>query len=221
MRVRIFGMAVMASVALLAGGGGQASAITACTSSEGATTLPGTNIGTIGSGGCEIGAFNASEGQNSMPAVVNTSSNPSIYEFTWGGGGLEIQEEVGNNGSDFNINVELGLVSGNSLQTGGNLTSALASNFTPFQSGPSAPIVLYDGFLASGTYALDTYLGTCEVAGSNCSSNQGDSTDPEYQVLFSATPLPGTLPLFAGALGFVGYLTYRRKRSGKQAVAAA
>jgi hypothetical protein len=35
----------------------------------------------------------------------------------------------------------------------------------------------------------------------------------------SATPLPATLPLFAGGLGFVGYLTRRKKRV--QAVAAA
>jgi hypothetical protein len=35
----------------------------------------------------------------------------------------------------------------------------------------------------------------------------------------STTPLPATLPLFAGGLGFVGYLTRRRKRA--QAIAAA
>jgi hypothetical protein len=35
----------------------------------------------------------------------------------------------------------------------------------------------------------------------------------------SATPLPATLPLFAGGLGFVGYLTRREKRA--QALAAA
>lgn len=32
---------------------------------------------------------------------------------------------------------------------------------------------------------------------------------------FNATPLPATLPLFAGGLGFVGYLTRRRKRNAK------
>jgi hypothetical protein len=37
----------------------------------------------------------------------------------------------------------------------------------------------------------------------------------------SATPLPATLPLFAGGLGFVGYLTRRRKRGGKPASAVA
>lgn len=35
-----------------------------------------------------------------------------------------------------------------------------------------------------------------------------------------ATPLPGTLPLFAGGLGFVGYLVSRRKRKAGRAHAA-
>jgi hypothetical protein len=38
---------------------------------------------------------------------------------------------------------------------------------------------------------------------------------------WSATPLPATLPLFAGGLGFVGYLTKRRKQNAKQALVAA
>lgn len=37
----------------------------------------------------------------------------------------------------------------------------------------------------------------------------------------SATPLPATLPLFAGGLGFVGYLASRRRQKGKQARAVA
>jgi hypothetical protein len=37
----------------------------------------------------------------------------------------------------------------------------------------------------------------------------------------AVTPLPATLPLFAGGLGLVGYLAKRRKQSAKQALAAA
>ena len=37
----------------------------------------------------------------------------------------------------------------------------------------------------------------------------------------AATPLPATLPLFAGGLGFVGYLTGRKKRKAGQALSAA
>jgi hypothetical protein len=45
---------------------------------------------------------------------------------------------------------------------------------------------------------------------------------PDLTVTFdvSATPLPATLPLFAGGLGFVGFLTRRKKRNA-QALAAA
>ncbi len=37
----------------------------------------------------------------------------------------------------------------------------------------------------------------------------------------SATPIPAALPLFAGGLGFVGYLTSRKKRKAGQAMAVA
>jgi|HubBroStandDraft_6_1064221.scaffolds.fasta_scaffold292764_2 hypothetical protein len=226
MNPRILGLAAIASVALLAASVGQASATTACTSSNGTTTLPTGSDFTVGSAGCEIGSFNATEGQNSGPLVVNSTNNPDIYSFTWGGGVLKIQEEIGNNGSDFNINVELGLLSGNSLQTGGNLASELASTDTPYQSGPSAPVVVYDANLAGGTYVLDTYLGSCGIEdnGSNCGGNAGDSTDPDGQVLFtpvSATPLPGAMPLFATGMGLVGMFGWRRKRKNSAAIAAA
>ena len=37
----------------------------------------------------------------------------------------------------------------------------------------------------------------------------------------SVTPLPATLPLFAGGLGFVGYLANRRKKNATPALATA
>ena len=85
------------------------------------------------------------------------------------------------------------------------------STYIPYQSGPGAPVfVLDDVDLAAGTYALDTYLGTC---GSGSCSDAGSSTDPQYQVLFApiATPLPAGLPLFARGLGVMGLLLWRRK----------
>ena len=45
----------------------------------------------------------------------------------------------------------------------------------------------------------------------------GAGADQSFTLEIGTTPLPATLPLFAGGLGFVGYLTRRRK----QAVAAA
>jgi hypothetical protein len=51
----------------------------------------------------------------------------------------------------------------------------------------------------------------------------GSNSDPgnwTTTTSVAATPLPATLPLFAGGLGFVGYLT-RRKKSMASALTAA
>jgi len=228
MSTRILGLAVVASVALLAVGGGQALASSTCTSeytgSNGGTTISGaTVIGAV----CEIGPYFSSTngvGTNlsGTPASVNTSANPSIYEFTWGGGDLTILETLGNNGIGNNINIELGL-STDTLNSNHTLSSAIASTTIPYQSGPTTTgtYVLDNYDLAAGTYVLDTYLGSCG-AGQDCSA--GTSTDPNYAVGFTpitTTPLPATLPLFAGGLGAMGLLGRRRKRKNAAALAAA
>jgi hypothetical protein len=42
-----------------------------------------------------------------------------------------------------------------------------------------------------------------------------------YEAVLNPTPLPGTIPLFAGGLGVMGWLAGRRKRNASQAVAVA
>ena len=195
-----------------------ASASTATCSSEfnaanGTESSPYTNIGTV-QAGCEIGPFTAYEGGGTnlgdTVASVGTGSkpNPSIYQFEWGGGNLTIEEMIGNNGTGDPIFVELGTTQG----TGSALSSPLAS-ITITGQNTTPTDVITDMYLASGTYLLDNFL-----------DNSGTLVDPNYAVLFtpvSSTPLPASLPLFAGGLGFIGYLTRRRKQNGKQALAAA
>jgi hypothetical protein len=218
MKLRILGLAVLASAALLAGGIGQASAVTTCNgvTANGSTTLgAATDAGLITSV-CQIGPFTASGGTNlsGTPAVVNNSDNPSIYKFSWGGGNLTIQEELGNNGLGYNIFIELGLGGVATLNADGSLTPALKSTMIAYQSGPGAPVYLLNNeYLAAGTYYVDTYLGTC--AHSPCSTDKS-IVDPNYALLFTpnatATPLPGSLVLFGPALGGLGGLLAFRRR---------
>jgi hypothetical protein len=81
---------------------------------------------------------------------------------------------------------------------------------TAEESGSGANTVLF----------LDVFSQSWELHEGNDDGHTSDKgklviTGPD---LVSATPLPATLPLFAGGLGFVGYLTRRKKRA--QAVAA-
>ena len=97
------------SLGLLVGAAGAASAAT-CTNiydtANGATTLPGTFVGTVGgaSGVCQIGDLTAANQGN---AQVNGTDNPSNYEFYFAGGSLTIEEELGNNGIGNAVDVEL------------------------------------------------------------------------------------------------------------------
>ncbi len=76
---------------------------------NGTTTLPGTFVGTVGGAGgvCQIGDLTAPSQGN---ALVNSTANPSNYEFYFGGGSLTILDELGNNGIGNNVDVELEFV---------------------------------------------------------------------------------------------------------------
>ncbi len=212
--MRRYGSALLA-LGLILGGAEQAAAVTctniyASASSNGATTLPGTDVGSAVSGSdpsgvCQIGNLALYNG-GSGGAFVNSSNNPSNYEFQFDGSSkLTIQEEIGNNGTALNgIDVELYSLAS---QTSTSPSATLASIFIPYSSGPSGfyNLVSNDA-LASGWYTISTYL-----AGSGIG-------DPNYQVDLTASaavPEPGSLSILAVSLLSVAALIRRRRRAAE------
>jgi hypothetical protein len=108
-------------------------------------------------------------------------------------------------------------------------------------SATTTALLFNFGDSASGTVEFTTPSGlpqaslTYETSGANGggpgvielgeSQSQDNTSEanifPGTNDVIGTTPLPATLPLFAGGLGFVGYLTKRRKQNNKQALAVA
>jgi hypothetical protein len=124
-----------------------------------------------------------------------------------------------------------------------SVTTTAIDGYGPFSITPSN---LKDGDISSGpigqlyTLTVEQDVPTCDSNGT-CDilildlytggwqiHDQYDSTLVSGNLSFTgptlaaATPLPATLPLFAGGLGFVGYLSRRRKGStARQVIAVA
>ncbi len=171
----------------------------ASASSNGAQSFPGTNVGTVGTGSgqvCQIGNLSLYNG-GTGGAFVNSDNNPSIYEIYWGGGALKITEQIGNNGIGDAIDAELDSLAG----VGSTSPSGvLASVSIPFSAGPSSAYTLYNGNLAAGYYAIDTYLAV------------GNVTDPNYQINI-ASSVPEPSPMFALLAAFLALPVWLKLRA--------
>jgi hypothetical protein len=97
------------------------------------------------------------------------------------------------------------------LISGGNAGLYIATNTT---TGDQIDIYLATFLNGTSPDTLSTvYWGTVADPATVQSTTETGFVSP--------TPLPAALPLFAGGLGFVGYLTGRKKRKAGQALAAA
>jgi hypothetical protein len=214
--VKIFALSVAAAAlgaAMTFSGAASASQIVTCTGiyngagtageANGTVGLPGTDVGTV-SPGCQIGATSQSDNSgDGIGAFITTSNKASIYQFTWGGGDLTITEDFGNMGSVPSVDVELGLLAGNTLNASLGLANWLDSvNFNNTDKRFTVKTI-FTGDLAAGTYVIDSFAGTVP-------------NDPVFQINFTAVPEPMSLTLLGA--GLIGAGVLRRKKSKKATV---
>ncbi len=113
---------------------------------------------------------------------------------------------------------------GSGAGTTGSSFSGVVANIDGTSNSESSLTVPFgyvsDGLLATGTTTFDsTTIALLGATPGTYVWTWGQDADQSFTVQIGPTPLPATLPLFAGGLGFVGYLTRRKKRA--QALAAA
>jgi hypothetical protein len=140
-------------------------------------------------------------------STVGASPANALSSSTLAAGTYTLTVYVDNRGASDGATID--------LLAGGNIVGTLTTTPPSLDTWEQVTLTV----VISGTNA---YLGDAlgiELA-ANSASN-GASVDFDDVNLSFATPLPATLPLFAGGLGFVGYLTKRRKQNAKQALAAA
>jgi hypothetical protein len=94
-----------------------------------------------------------------------------------------------------------------------------AANTTPTAPALAANSVIdlvFDVTLSSGSFA--GYDPSFKINWDGTKNNYDLVSEALAPTFSSTTPLPATLPLFAGGLGFIGYLTGRKKRKVSQAL---
>jgi hypothetical protein len=104
----------------------------------------------------------------------------------------------------------------------GTSTFASADNLLFF---PTQPYIDFFGisFATVGSGAFNLYFNNVEFNGygvlRQSSDPTGMSAGTEVRLNVSATPLPASLPLFAGGLAAIGLLLWRRRRNSATATA--
>ena len=113
--------------------------------------------------------------------------------------------EVTSNPAGFGVGEYVGNPTANSFSvSAGVITKATFTYFGDFNSAPAVTCC---------SLALDFLVGLVSTAGLTPNSEffRGDPTNLTFAAV-AETPLPAALPLFAGGLGALGLLGWRRKR---------
>lgn len=155
---------------------------------------------TFSGGGTATGGFTLDLTTSTLSNIDITTSTNGLFGVTYtGGSGFFNSTGFSNNPASFTFDFP-------DFFYESDLVINLASGLTP------ADLTAPNSFsIASGseTAYFIACLGECGAR-----SIVSGSLD------VSSTPVPATLPLFAGGLGFVGYLAGRKKRKANHALAA-
>jgi hypothetical protein len=215
--------------------------------SAGAITTLATDLATPGTAsytadgtfsGLTVSSFSASEVV--PPPDVNSNTIDVTAALSSNSANLFVSE-IGQTATSFPSFASLFAVTGfNLAAAGGTALSVTESTYaTPCAA---ATCVASDAYATGQLLSSQTFTSTGSVT--DFAAVNPDLTTGQYVVTLdyhivwqtftgadhgnitasidlSQTPLPATLPLFAGGLGFVGFLAKRRKQNAKQAIAAA
>ena len=118
--------------------------------------------------------------------------------------GLDCPERAVCGSFDCLINASTGTVIGDFSLNGSHFTGLFGLAYDGTTMWATGGTSIYSVNLINGNVAFDV-----SFAGYGLSDANGTT------IAVSTTPIPGALPLFAGGLSFVGYLTRRRKRRGQ------
>ena len=94
-------------------------------------------------------------------------------------------------------------------------SSTVVTGLIPVDLPADANITIQGVELSNFSFVSDASTGGWCVGYSPSLCTPESNADAGLNGSFSGTPLPATLPLFAGGLGFVGYLARRRKQRAK------
>ena len=155
------------------------------------------------------------------------SGSGTLFGTAQGGGEFLLTSGSGTSTEAGNLTLEPAGTYTNTLAPTDNLTSdnLLFTSGNPLLDGDG--IVFMGSGLASNSDFFNIW-GNGSPGSYTYFNNYDSSPYSSGPITFAvddlgpaATPLPATLPLFAGGLGMVGWLTRRRKRNASQAIVAA